>query len=236
MREMWKALRARRPRLGRGGRTARNLLLALALAALVWGQYGCPLPTAELEFRRLERARLMPRSELAFLAPKPKNLLETADGTELELLDPVAVGLGTDWAAVGYRLRTEGRWDTLKVFPLEDGPSLVPVWRSLLNVTGGGGDDLIFAAPVLVVRVPEEAAGGRLALDTVYQEREFHRESPLWKLGEGLWLAAVDNPKDIGYSDNWFAGADCSLTLYRADGSLLLERSMTAPSPRGVRR
>jgi len=122
--------------------------------------------------------------------------------------------------------------DTLEVFPLEEGPSLAPAWHSVLNVTVGGGEDRLFDAPLLVVRVPEEAAGGELVLDTVYQEREFHRESPLWKLGEGLWVAAVDNPKDIGYSDNWFAGADCTLTLYRADGSLLLERSMTVPRQR----
>ena len=42
MKGAWRALWERRPRLGHKGRAARNLLLVLALAVLVWGQYGCP--------------------------------------------------------------------------------------------------------------------------------------------------------------------------------------------------
>ena len=55
MKKKWRELWSRHPRLGRGGRTVRNLLLTAALALMIWGQYGCPLPTAEMEFRRLER-------------------------------------------------------------------------------------------------------------------------------------------------------------------------------------
>ncbi len=228
MKKKWKELR---PRLGRGGKTVRNLLLALALAVLVWAQYGCPLPTAELEFRRMERIHLLPRSEIVLALPEPKTRFDTADGTGLEVIDPLMVGLGTDWAAVGFPARAQGNWNTLEVFPLEDGLSLVPLWSSKLNVTGRGRDDLTFSMPLLLVRVPEETARGELVLDTVYLEGEYHRESPLWKLGEGVWLAAVDNPEDVGYSSDWFAGAACTLTLCRADGSLLLERSGRVPPP-----
>jgi len=230
MKEKLTGLWNRRPRPRRGRRLAGNLGLCALLLAWFWGMAGYPLPTAELEFRRLERTHLMPRSELVLALPKPKTRFETADGTGLELLNPVMVGLGTDWAAVGYPLRAEGRWDTLKVFPLEDGPSLAPLWNSRLSTAGQ--INLTFCMPLLVVRVPEEAAEGRLVLDTVYLERKIHRESPLWKLEEGLWLAAVDHPKDTAYSSDWSAGAACTLTLYRADGSLLLERSMTVPRQR----
>ncbi len=61
MKKKWKELR---PRLGRGGKTVRNLLLALALAVLVWAQYGCPLPTVEMEFRRMERQNLTGPGEI----------------------------------------------------------------------------------------------------------------------------------------------------------------------------
>lgn len=54
------------PRLGHKGRAARNLLLVLALAVLVWGQYGCPMPTAEMAFRQLEGQYLLPRSEIVY--------------------------------------------------------------------------------------------------------------------------------------------------------------------------
>ena len=48
MKKKWRELWFSRPRLGRGGRTVRNLLLTAALAQMIWGQYGCPLPTAEM--------------------------------------------------------------------------------------------------------------------------------------------------------------------------------------------
>ena len=52
------------PRLGRGGKIVRNLVLAAGLALVIWAQYGCPLPTLEMEFRRMERTYLLPPSEI----------------------------------------------------------------------------------------------------------------------------------------------------------------------------
>jgi len=228
MRERLKEIWKRRPRLRRGWKLALDLGLCALLLVLLWGMAGYPLPTAELEFRRLERAHLMPRSEIVLTLSEPKTRFDTADGTRLETFDRLVVGLGTDWAAVAS-YRTGGNWDTLEVFPLEDGPSLVPAWHIFLYVTDRGREDLTFAEPLLVVRTPEEAARGELVLDAVYREREYHRESPLWDLGEGVWLAAVAPPEDTGHVINWFAGAACTLTLYRADGSLLLERSGVVP-------
>ncbi len=54
-------------RLSRGASTVRNLVLAGLVFVLLWGLRGCPLPTKEMEFRRMERTYLLPRSELIFL-------------------------------------------------------------------------------------------------------------------------------------------------------------------------
>ena len=58
--------RFRWPRLGRRGKTVRNLLVCLALILWVWSAFSCPLPTREMNFRRLERCFLLPQGELVF--------------------------------------------------------------------------------------------------------------------------------------------------------------------------
>ena len=47
-------------------RTGRNLLITAALVALMWIAKGYPLPTQEMEFRRLERQHLAGQSEIIF--------------------------------------------------------------------------------------------------------------------------------------------------------------------------
>ena len=90
MKGAWRALWERRPRLGHKGRAARNLLLVLALAALVWGQYGCPMPTAEMAFRQLEGQYLLPRSEIVYQSgfwnTGDIGSVESRDGTYLSVL------------------------------------------------------------------------------------------------------------------------------------------------------
>ena len=79
------------------GRAARNLLLVLALAALVWGQYGCPMPTAEMAFRQLEGQYLLPRSEIVYQSgfwnTGDIGSVESRDGTYLSVFDPFVVGV-----------------------------------------------------------------------------------------------------------------------------------------------
>lgn len=54
------------PRLGRRGRTVRNLLVCLALLLWLWSAFSYPLPTREMNFRRLEHYFLLPQGELVF--------------------------------------------------------------------------------------------------------------------------------------------------------------------------
>lgn len=64
MKDRWIKLWRSRPRLSRGWRTVRNLAVTLICLYVLWAWAGYPLPTAELEFRRLERQSLLPPSEL----------------------------------------------------------------------------------------------------------------------------------------------------------------------------
>ena len=54
------------PRLGRRGKTVRNLLVCLALLLWLWSAFSYPLPTREMNFRRLEHYFLLPQGELVF--------------------------------------------------------------------------------------------------------------------------------------------------------------------------
>lgn len=54
----------RLPRLSRRWKIIRNLALTLVCLYALWAWAGYPLPTAEMEFRRLERQSLMPPSQV----------------------------------------------------------------------------------------------------------------------------------------------------------------------------
>ncbi len=64
MKERLTGRRNRRPRLGRGWRLAGNLALCALLGTLLWRMADCPLPTVELEFRRMERRNLTGPGEI----------------------------------------------------------------------------------------------------------------------------------------------------------------------------
>lgn len=51
--------------LSRGKKLALDLVIIVLAGGWLWGLAGCPLPTVEMEFRRLERQYLQPRSEVA---------------------------------------------------------------------------------------------------------------------------------------------------------------------------
>lgn len=66
MKKWWNKLERALERIGRGKKLAVNLALCTFLLVLIWSRFGYPLPTAELEFRRMERTHLLPRSEIVF--------------------------------------------------------------------------------------------------------------------------------------------------------------------------
>lgn len=223
MRKKWKALWARRPRLGRGGKTVRNLLLALALAILVWGQYGCPLPTAELEFRRAERRNLLPRSEIVFASTgRGEKYIGRESGQSVSLWKPVFIGVAGDGVTAAYGTR---QW-TVDRYPLEEGPTPASFGYAPAVVFGPGVQEFRF--PLMFISVPQGADRAELEFRIVYRGKEHFWSGQGFDLGGGTWLFPLETP-EVPYGDYWWRGGGYVLRLYRADGSPLLEQSGTIP-------
>lgn len=235
----------KRWRLSRGQRTLRNLVLGVLLMALIWGLAGYPLPTAELEFRRLERTHLMPRSEIVFSnrarsrdgwqVSRQDRSVFALDGTELYLRGRWMVGVQGDRAAVAC-LSGTGRY--IRSFPLNSGPSLAPLpWRGeYLDeagywITQGPGETpegdpaYVYSyhnfVPFLLLNAPEGTADVEI---TVRLEGEEYSGGG-WQLENGAWMLGVEQERRLG--DGPISETAYTLRLYRADGSLLLEKSGT---------
>lgn len=125
--------RKRLPRLSRGWRIVRNLALTLVCLYALWARAGYPLPTAELEFRRLERKNLLPCSEI-------QGIFRDSYGQR------TVYGVQGDQVVWGCR--------SLECWPREEaGPTLFPASEYRLYP-----NDLLFAA----ADVPEGTASARL--------------------------------------------------------------------------
>ena len=172
MKKRWRQWKSR---LTYRTKIAGSLLVTLALLFSLWAYYGYPLPTAELEFRRLERQNLLPRSEIVFTAPRSINDLEPKNGPAFTLFDRWAVGTRGRRAAVGY---LDGKWSQIDVFPLNDGPSPVPLpmghvsWIERAE-SERGIDSIPHIWPALLFLEMPEAARGELVLDVTYWEKDY---------------------------------------------------------------
>ena len=125
-------------------RAARNLLLALLLLAALWYVEGCPLPTQEMEFRRMERQRLAGRSEIIFRCE--------SQGEAMLGRPDMLLGV-TDTA-----VHTSSDSHTLRVWPRDaDGPTLV-VLPSELELQP------VFTVGLAAVDPPEGTAAARLTI------------------------------------------------------------------------
>ena len=218
------------PRLGRKGKIVRNLLLTAVFAACIWGQYGCPLPTAELNFRRLEHKYLMEPSQIVFSQSKGMDGdFQAVDGTWLTLSRTAVVGVGEEWVALGYDQRADGLMNALDYFPLEEGPTPVPMGSMTLWWVPRPGETAV-SSPLLFVQMPEGAVSGELEVEVTYRDRELHRDGLLFDLGDGVWMGAVDTPEE-GYTPDWMEGGRYCLRLYDVQGALLLEQQGTIPEP-----
>ena len=168
MKKKWRELWSRRPRLGRGGRTVRNLLLTAALALMIWGQYGCPLPTAEMEFRRLERQYLLPRSEIVYQTGfwniGDVEEIKSRDGTYLSVFQPFVAGTIKDqvYAATLYAPGDH----VMNVVPLGEGPTPIPI-NSVIAWVPEPGKTWMSGCNLLFYQIPGETTRTELDVDTV---------------------------------------------------------------------
>lgn len=238
MKKLWTRLERFLERVSRGRRIAFNLFFTVLLLGLLWAREGYPLPTAELEFRRLERVSLTPPGELVFASDqKSKDLLNVSsghrsvyalDGTELHLYDRWFVSLGEDWAAVA--LVGKEVWDReLNVYPVEpEGPTLLNFRGSYgsgywvtetLTPRGGARYDYHNFTALLLVNVPEEAEQAEITLQTA----KGVCTGPGWNLGGGVWLLTPDSELlDPRLEQEWpytvsVCGAD-GVPLWEQDG------------------
>ena len=125
-------------------RAGRNLLLAALAAFLIWSMNGYPLPTQEMEFRRLERQRLAGRSEIIFRCE--------SQGEAMLGRPDMLLGV-TDTA-----VHTSSDSHTLRVWPRDaDGPTLV-VLPSELELQP------VFTVGLAAVDPPEGTAAARLTI------------------------------------------------------------------------
>lgn len=233
MKGAWRALWERRPRLGHKGRAARNLLLVLALAVLVWGQYGCPMPTAEMAFRQMEGQYLLPRSEIVYQSgfwnTGDIERVESRDGTYLSVFDPFVVGVAQN-RVYSVTLDRPGR-QVLGVFPLGEGPAPIPI-NGVIAWVPEPGRTRMSGCNLLFLQIPGETARAELDVDTVLPggERFLRRAQEGFCLEDGVWLFPLESPEG-GWSGDWYEGAAYTLRLYREDGTLLLGRAARCGSP-----
>lgn len=128
----------------------RNLAAAFLLLAIVWDLLDMSLPTTA-EFRRLERQSLAPPSEIAAAVP-------TGD----PFAPKVLIGLGQGWAVAGAPYPLSSALSDLDVYPLSDGPALIPLPQTVARPDNAGHPQ--FYAAYAALCPPSDAARAVLTL------------------------------------------------------------------------
>lgn len=217
-----KRLRARRPRLSRGWQTVRNLAAAALLLAVTWGVAGYPLPTAEMEFRRLERANLLPESEIIFNS-EATGVIRWRDQPEMQVtFDGLMIGVEEGRVHVAD-LRYH---NSLEVWPLEKGITAVPLYNIFARIYKAG--DFHNGVPLLFLNVPAEAERAEIEIDAAgFKGETLRYQGEGWRLAPGRWMFCT-YPGD-SFGGGWYANGNYTLRLYGADGSPLPGRSGIIP-------
>lgn len=217
-------------RVGRGKRLAVNLTLCALIGVLIWLRLGCPLPTAEMEFRRLERTHLLPESEIVFRTEAPGQIMPMEDGPQLRFSTQFFVGLREDQVTLCAMEEWNDIWDREIVsLPRGEGPVLVPLLRECVylepvawypeQVSENIIDTRNFLA-FLLLDAPAETA--RIEANVWGDGEEFSGCG--WQMEDGNWLLGLESDL-TGRGAVPYQDASYALRLYRADGTLLLERS-----------
>lgn len=131
----------------------RNLFIAALLATPIWGQFGYPLPTAEMNFRRMERMNLLPQpTEIQATVEKDGRIWIAGAGEDFVVVFQVADFLPRAANLFWYQRQSQatlmtvpvyGRWEQLPWALAVDGPKEAESARLTLNVKAqayaGGG-------------------------------------------------------------------------------------------------
>lgn len=216
-----KQLWDRRPRPGRGARTAINMSIIAVILLYVWGLAGYPLFFPTLEFRRLERQCLLPKSEIVFSATPhmfDSSVELELNGETVILRDTWRVGASENWAAVMGFYRKYSNMKYFYYYPRGDGPDPVPLpsgyllaYRYDQGFTG--------YLPLLFLDIPQRAVRAEVEMDIA--ETACHRAGEGAYQGNGVWLFALETPEE---------GASYTLRAYAQDGGLLGHWTGTVPA------
>lgn len=216
------------PRLGRGGKIVRNLVLAAGLALVIWAQYGCPLPTLEMEFRRAERENLLPPSEIVLSTGR----ITVAHSHEP--YDPVPkvtqeqiLGLGDDYAVAFWQNSSLRGASELVCWSFEEQEGqvkLVPLRHAVSDTRDENWPERESCVAVAALELPEGTARGEMTVEA--EEGLYQEESEV--LERNLCLFAFRS-RLSSYSYDWVQGLPYTLRCYDEAGKLLLEQTGTVP-------
>jgi len=203
-------MRRKRTPWPRWAKSLRNLTAALLLLAAAWEALDMPLP-AGAEFRRLERQSLAPPSEIAAAVP-------TGD----PFAPKVLIGLGQGWAVAGAPYPLSSTLSDLDVYPLSDGPALIPLPQTVARPDNAGHPQ--FYAAYAALCPPSDAARAVLTLHN--EDGDFMVEG----VREGavfLFYArpAPDGAGRVSISRSWFQPElfTYELAFYDGQDNLLQE-------------
>ena len=234
-----KQLWARRPHLGRGARTAINLVVIAVILLYSWGLAGYPLFFPALEFKRLVRTNLAPEGETVFsVTPVVINgryyggRTKPRDGsTGVQLTHAWRVSATENWVVAGNL-----DLDWLGVYPRGEGADPVPLSLETVMATY---PDLHMCELLLILDMPVGTSPflpdgpGRAEVEIgpfEYEGRTNHLSGKGTDLGDGVWLFALNSENVIARGLDWYAGAPYVLRAYSGlDGGLILEQEGTIP-------
>lgn len=219
--------------LGRPVRTVRNLLIAMVLLVPIWAEFGYPVPTIELASALAANRALLASGEVAathWELEDTHGISFEEDGHQLRLAVRETGGQAVVYWQYPWQLRGRSH---INVFPLEEGPSPVPLIRLAAKADEAGqpqtGNALLF------LYIPEEAAWGEVTVTGRVPEQESDSETVQGHRGEnGLMSFWFGTGMVTGNERRWLAseallGRPYTLRLYRADGSVLAEQEGTIP-------
>ncbi len=195
------------PPLSRGGKIVRNLLVTVPVLLLIWGSYGYPLPTEEMDFRRWERQNLLKPAKMAL------NMRSEPGGDEIVGLSEnhvlaVETGDGGGWYLYERNLKGVTPVFTAGYYGWFD-----PDEMRLRSIRG-----------VVVPDMPEGAAKSTLA---IWENGSWHRfEGERQELG--AWLYPVHGLGSTHIS-HALHGYTYELTAYDGQGTLLVQQKGTFP-------
>lgn len=215
---------------------ALNLLLTAGLLFSLWAYKDYPLPTTEMEFRRMERQGMLPKSEIVFISTREDDVFTSVDGVDLVIGDRWVVGRhGANVVMANVGRQKPWRIGSSDIdHPLnESGPTLVPLnyphigigsygyWVEETYEPGHRNYDYHYFTPFLLLDTPPETARAEL---TATDHDGNTKTGGGWDLGDGIWILGLETKS---YYDTYYQGSEYILRLYDAQENLLLEQTGT---------